>query len=98
MFIILLKFAGAKEKAAALMEAHKAWIAQGFAEGAFVLVGTIQPGLGGALIALGDSRDAVAARVADDPFVAEGVVDAEILEIAPGRVDERIALLGAASR
>lgn len=96
MFVILLKLAGAKDKASALMEAHKAWIAQGFEDGAFVLVGTIQPGLGGVLIALGESRGAIEARVAQDPFVAEGVVSAAILEIAPGRVDERIALLSGA--
>jgi hypothetical protein len=28
-----------------------------------------------------------------DPFVAEGVVSAEILEIAPGRADERLKFL-----
>jgi len=95
MYIILLKFAGSKDRAGALMEAHKAWIAKGFDEGVFVLVGTIKPQLGGALIALSHSHDELKARVAEDPFVAEGVVAAEILEIAPGRFDERLALLTA---
>jgi hypothetical protein len=34
-------------------------------------------------------------RVSDDPFVAARVVSAEILEVAPSRVDERLkSLLG----
>jgi uncharacterized protein YciI len=75
------------------MEAHKAWIKRGFSDGAFVFVGTLEGGLGGALIAYNQTREAIEARVADDPFVAEGVVTAEILEVAPGRVDERLSLL-----
>lgn len=93
MYMILLRFTGRKDEAASLMAAHKAWIASGFAEGAFVLVGSLKPDLGGALIALSGSRAAIEARVAEDPFVAEGIVDAEILEVETGRVDERLALL-----
>jgi len=32
-------------------------------------------------------------RVNDDPFIAENVVSAEILEIAPSRTDERLEFL-----
>jgi hypothetical protein len=35
-------------------------------------------------------------RVNDDPFVAENVVSAEILEIAPARTDDRLGFLAAA--
>jgi hypothetical protein len=31
--------------------------------------------------------------VKDDPFVAEGVVSAEIIEIAPAKTDERLNFL-----
>lgn len=96
MYIIVLKLGGDRDKAGALMEAHKAWIAKGFADGVFVLVGTIRPSLGGVLLALSQTKQDIEARVALDPFVAEGVVSAEILEVAPGRVDERLALLSQA--
>jgi hypothetical protein len=33
--------------------------------------------------------------VNDDPFVLHGVVEAEILEIAPARTDERLAFISA---
>jgi uncharacterized protein YciI len=94
MFVVTLKFAD-KTKAPALMDAHNAWIQRGFDDGVFLLVGGIQPSLGGAILAHGAARNEVEARVREDPFVAEGVVVAEILEIAPGRVDPRLAFLKA---
>lgn len=94
MFVVTLKFTD-KAKAPALMDAHNAWIQRGFDDGVFLLVGGIQPGVGGVVVAHGASRAEVEARVQQDPFVAEGVVAAEILEIAPGRVDPRLAFLKA---
>lgn len=95
MFVITLRFAE-RAKAAPLMDAHNAWIRQGFDDGVFLLVGGLQPSAGGAIVAHGVSRAEIEARVRADPFVAEGVVTAEILEIAPGRTDERLAFLTAA--
>ena len=40
MFVVLLKFAANKARAPELMEGHKAWIDQGFADGVFLLTGT----------------------------------------------------------
>jgi len=93
MFVVTLKFAANKAAAPRLMEGHNAWIQQGFEDGVFLLTGSMQPALGGAVLAHGISRTEIEARVAADPFVAEQVVSAEILEIAPGRLDERLAFL-----
>jgi len=93
MFVVTLKFAANKAAAPRLMEGHNAWIRQGFEDGVFLLTGSMQPALGGAVLAHGISRTEIEARVAADPFVAEQVVSAEILEIAPGRLDERLAFL-----
>ena len=49
MFIVLLKFAANKGRAAELMEGHKAWIELGFDDGVFLLTGSLRPGLGGAI-------------------------------------------------
>lgn len=92
MFIAALTFAD-KSKAPPLMDAHNAWIRQGFDDGVFLLVGGLAPGAGGAVVAHNTSREAFEARVQADPFVAEGVVTAQIIEIAPGRTDERLAFL-----
>jgi uncharacterized protein YciI len=93
MFIVLLKFADNKARAHDLMEGHKAWIDRGFADGVFLLTGSLRPALGGAVVAHNTSLPELQHRVNDDPFVAEGVVAAEILDIATSRMDERLASL-----
>lgn len=93
MFLVTLRFTADRAKAAALMDGHNAWIGRGFDDGVFLLSGSLQPGLGGAVLAHNVSRADLEARVNDDPFVAAGVVSADILEIAPGRTDERLAFL-----
>lgn len=94
MFVITLRFAD-KARAPQFMDAHKAWIGRGFDDGVFLLAGSLQPKAGGTILAHNASPEAIAARVQDDPFVAEGVVSAEILAVTPGRTDDRLAFLKA---
>lgn len=94
MFVITLRFAD-KAKAPPLMEGHNEWIKRGFDDGVFLLVGSLQPNAGGAILAHKGSLAEIEARVQGDPFVAEGVVTAEILDVTPGRTDERLAFLKA---
>jgi uncharacterized protein YciI len=93
MFIVLLKFSTNKSRAGQFMDGHKEWIKSGFDDGKFVLVGGLQPNSGGAIVAHNLSLSDLQDRVKDDPFVAENVVNAEILEIAPARTDERLEFL-----
>ncbi|HWA37391.1 MAG TPA: YciI family protein [Burkholderiales bacterium] len=93
MYVVLLRFSGARAKALELMEAHKAWIQRGFDDGVFVMTGTLQPNAGGLVVAMSTSRTELEGRVSADPFVVEGVVRAEILDVVPGRVDERLKWL-----
>ena len=93
MFIVLLKLSGNGSRAGEFMDAHNAWLKRGFDEEAFVLAGSMKPGPGGAIVARGDSREAVEARVAEDPFVANDVATAEIIEIEPAMTDARLQFL-----
>lgn len=93
MFVVLLKFSDNRAKAGDLIEAHNAWIKQGFDDGVFLLVGSLQPNLGGSIIAYNTSIENLEARVNKDPFVADNIVNAEILEIAPKKADERLSFL-----
>lgn len=93
MFIVLLTFSDNKDKAGQFMEAHKKWIERGFDEGVFLLVGGLQPNLGGGIVAHGTSRSDLQSRVNEDPFVVENVVTAQILDIAPSRADARLQFL-----
>lgn len=95
MFIVLLKFSTNKAQAGQFLEGHKDWIKRGFDDGVFLLAGSLQPGLGGGIVAHNTALADLEGRVNGDPFVAEDVVCAEIHEIAPARTDERLAFLGA---
>jgi uncharacterized protein YciI len=75
------------------MEGHKDWIKRGFDDGVFLLVGSIQPNLGGGIIAHNTSLSDLQKRVNDDPFAAENVVSAEILEITPSKTDARLEFM-----
>lgn len=97
MFVILLRFSANKSEAPRLMDGHNAWLRRGFEDGAFVLAGSLKPEVGGAILAHGLARDALMARLEQDPFVAEDVVRVELHEIAPGRTDERLAFLKTAA-
>lgn len=93
MFVVLLKFSGNKGQASQFMEGHKEWIKRGFDDGVFLLAGSLQPNLGGGIVAHNTSLSDLQNRVNDDPFVAENVVSAKILEVAPSRTDERLEFL-----
>ncbi len=95
MFVVLLRSADNKSQAEEHMAGHQEWIRQGVSDGVFLLVGGIQPGQGGAVLAHGTTLDDLRQRVAADPFVAHEVVSAEIIEIAPNLTDPRLAFLTA---
>lgn len=93
MFIVLLNFSENKRLAGQFMDGHKAWLQRGFDDGVFLLSGSIQPQRGGGIVAHNLSREALHARVNQDPFVLENVVTAEILEIAAAKADPRLQFL-----
>lgn len=93
MFIVLLKFSDNKSEAGQFMEGHKEWIKRGFDEGVFLMVGSIQPNLGGGVVAHNTSLSDLQSRVNEDPFVVENIVSAEIIEITPSKTDERLEFL-----
>jgi len=96
MFVVLLRFSDNKAQAGKFMDGHKEWIKRGFDDGVFLLSGSIQPSSGGAVLAHNTPYSDLQSRVNDDPFVAENIVSAEILEITPGQADERLAFLQSA--
>jgi hypothetical protein len=58
-----------------------------------LLVGSLQPNLGGGIVAHNTSLSDLQSRLNDDPFVTEKVVSAEVLEITPSKADERLKFL-----
>lgn len=85
MFIVFLRFSENKGNAGQYMEGHSEWLRRGFDEGVFLLAGSLEPELGGGILAHNTSLSELQGRVSADPFVAENVVAAEIVEISPSR-------------
>lgn len=93
MFIVFLRFSAARDQAGRLMQAHNDWLRRGFDDGVFLLAGSIQPQAGGAILAHGITLAALQERINHDPFVAEDVVRAEVIEVSPSKADERLSFL-----
>ena len=93
MFIVLLKFSDNKGQASDFMAGHNAWLGHGFDDGVFLMAGSLQPGLGGGIIAHNTSLSELQSRLEQDPFVANNVVTAELHEITPARTDTRLDFL-----
>lgn len=93
MFIVLLKFSDNKRRAGEFMNGHNQWIRRGLDDDTFLLVGSLQPGAGGAILAHNISPADLQRRIDEDPFVAENVVSADIIEITPAKADERLRFL-----
>lgn len=93
MFIVLLSFAKNKHLASEFMAGHKSWIQQGLNDKVFLVVGSKQPIPGGCIIAHGLSGDELEVRVAQDPFVDQEIVSAEIIQVMPNQLDERLVFL-----
>ncbi len=93
MFIIRLKFAGDRSKAKPLSESHGVWIQRGFDDGVFLAVGSITPSVGGAILAHQCTLEDLQRRVAEDPFVVNKVVLADIEEVNVSRADPRLQFL-----
>lgn len=93
MFVVLLKFAADQARAGDFMDGHNAWIKRGFDDGVFLMAGSLQPQLGGAIMAHNTTLPDLQGRVNEDPFVAENIVSADIHEITPAKADERLGFL-----
>ena len=80
MFLIELTYTADLEKVDAAMKAHMRWLNQQYAAGHFLVSGRKIPRDGGVIIATGASREAVEAIAAEDPFVANGLATARVVE------------------
>ena len=93
MFIVILRFSDNQNRADELRAAHRAALKRRFDDGVYLVGGGLHPHQGGALLAHNTSLEELQARVNADPFVAENVTSAEILEFTAAMADERLSFL-----
>ena len=87
MLILSLTYVKPNEEADRYMEAHMAWLKEGYARGWFLASGRKVPRTGGMILAAGD-RSEIEAYVAADPFTVHGIAEYEITEVALTTVAE----------
>jgi hypothetical protein len=56
IFIVLLKFSDNKSQASQFMEGHNEWVKRGISEDVFLLVGSLQPNMGGGILEITPSK------------------------------------------
>jgi uncharacterized protein YciI len=93
MYIILLKFTPNRHLATKHLPGHKAWLARGFEDGLFLMAGMLGSNLGGAILTRSACSVELLERVNDDPFVAENIVEAEVLDFSPAFASKDLQFL-----
>lgn len=90
-FIISLRYTAPIEDVDGLLADHVAWLKGNHAAGHFLGWGRKVPRDGGLILARGESRTSVELLAAEDPFVAGGVAEFEVIEWAHGFLDDSIS-------
>lgn len=79
MFIVSLEYVKPLDQVDALLDAHVAWLREGYAAGVFLASGRKTPRTGGIILASGD-RASLETRLARDPFRVAGVATCTVTE------------------
>jgi uncharacterized protein YciI len=83
MFIVSLTYTAPLEQIDAHVAAHRAYLAEQYARGVFLMSGRKVPREGGIIIAQGISRAELEALIQQDPFHQANVARYDIVEFAP---------------
>jgi uncharacterized protein YciI len=91
MFIIALTYTAPLARIDAYLAAHRAFLAEQYARGLFLMSGRKEPRDGGIILAHAASRAELDAVLRDDPFHQAGVASYEITEFVPTMTAEALA-------
>ncbi len=90
MFVVLLEYVKPMAEVEKHLSAHRKWVDENYAAGRFVVSGPRVPRTGGVIIAKMESRAALEAELAKDPFWTEGIARFDIVEFMPNRMAPRL--------
>jgi uncharacterized protein YciI len=82
-FIVTITYVKPMDEVESHTPAHREYSAQLAERGVLLASGPFSPRTGGMLIMQGESREAVDAVIADDPFKKESIADYEVREWVP---------------
>jgi uncharacterized protein YciI len=95
MFVVTLTYVAELSRIDAAMPRHMAWLRTQYDDGVFLVSGRQVPRVGGIILATGVTREELERRIALDPFVAEGLAEASIVEFNASQTAPKLkGLLG----
>lgn len=83
MFIAILTYKKSLSDVDRFLQAHREYLAKHYAAGDFIASGPQTPRVGGVIMIKAESRTAVDAIIAQDPFNINGIADYQIVEFTP---------------
>ena len=83
MFIAILTYKKPLSEVDRFLTAHREYLAKHYAAGDFIASGPQSPRVGGVILMKAESREAVNAIIAEDPFHINGIADYQIVEFTP---------------
>ena len=83
MFIAILTYKKPLEEVDRFLQAHRDFLAVHYAAGDLIISGPQTPRVGGVIMLKADSRAAVDAILAQDPFHIHDIADYQIVEFTP---------------
>jgi uncharacterized protein YciI len=91
MFVVSLTYTAPLARIDAFLEAHRAFLAEQYARGLFLMSGRKEPRDGGIIIAHAASRAELESVLRDDPFQQAGLARYDITEFVPTMTAEALA-------
>lgn len=83
MFVAILTYKKSLSDVDRFLQAHREYLAKHYAAGDFIASGPQTPRVGGVIMIKAESRTAVDAIIAQDPFNINGIADYQIVEFTP---------------
>ena len=83
MFIAILTYKKSLEEVDCYLQAHRDYLAEHYAAGNFIMLGSQTPRVGGVIVMRAQNRSVVDTNIAQDPFKANGIADYQIVEFTP---------------
>ena len=80
MFVINLNYIASLKEIDARMKEHMVFLNACYREGLFIVSGRKVPRTGGIILAQGSTKEAVEALMKNDPFVAHGLAEFDVIE------------------
>lgn len=93
MFVVSLTYIRDLSEVEKHLDAHIAYLDRQYAAGVFLASGRKVPRTGGVILAQAESRLALEAILANDPFMIHGVAQCEVTEFVPTKTSAELACL-----